>query len=169
MGNNNRVDGNQYINGTLTPRSIVLPVGCVDDEKIASDAKIAATKVVQPIHYHQGDDDGVEVSVANKIIHVNLGAAGQVVGLSAGLIVAPAGDKSCTIDIKDSAGVSFLSSTITLDSGSSAYSVYDAVVDAAKQALSADDVVELVITIAGSTGSYPKGVFVKYKAWEEYL
>jgi hypothetical protein len=169
MGNNNRVDGNLYVNGTLTPRNIELPAGCVDDGDVASDAKIAATKIVQPIHYHQGDDDGVEAAVLNKVIHVNLGAVGRVVGLSAGLIVAPAGDKSCTIDIKDKTGTSFLSSTITLDSGSSAYSVYDATVDAAKQALAADDVVELVITIAGSTGSYPKGVFVKYKAWEEYL
>ncbi len=66
------------------------------------------------------------------------------------------GDATITVDLKVN-GVSVLTAAITLDNGQSARELVAGTIDT--DSLSADDVIEVAVTVNAGTGTLGKGVF----------
>jgi len=157
--------GSTHIAGTLTAARVTLPDSTVTNASVAGGAGIAATKLEHqfPIRYQQ--QPGSNVAAATEDIHIVYGATGDVVAVHAALNgVIPSGDRTAVVDLQKSTGggafATILTGTITLDSANT-IRVAEAGTLTAGAACVVGDILRVVITVGGSSGTNPQGLVVR--------
>ena len=139
------------------------PAGSITNSHLSSstDDRITAGKV---IHQFPLDAELVETSTTiaatTKMMHIVRGATGTLVSLEAFVVTSPTGDQVASVDLQRAAsGGSFstvLSSTLDFDSVSVALTPTSATLSSTE--LTDGDMLQLVVTIAGSTGVMGAGL-----------
>lgn len=149
-------NGDVFIAGNLSARTMSIPADTIDDADIKAAADIAATKLE---HQHQkgyAQESDTAAAAEDRVVHAVYGTAGTVVAFEVGVVVACIGDATITVDLHKN-GASILTAAVVLDSGDAAYALVAGTIDTA--ALVDGDVLEVVITVNAGTGTLGKGVF----------
>lgn len=157
------IQGDVYVQGNLSARTMKVPDGAVTNAAIAQGAGIEADKVVHQFPLHYGQPAGQDVAAATAGLHIVNGSSGQVVDVEAVALAVPAGGgKAVSIDIKRSrnggAFATILSAPIAINAASTVRVPIAANVASAD--LVAGDVLEAVVTTSGSTGTQAQGLLV---------
>lgn len=151
--------------------TLQLKDGGIGNAKIASDAAIAATKLIHqvPIHYSQAD--GSDVVAAIVPVHTVYGTTGTIVGVEAVCVDAPSGgDKKFTVDLKKcNAGsptpATVLTGVIDYVNGTNDCTVLAGSISSAS--LADGDTLVVEIAVSGSTGSQGQGLIVTVTIQED--
>ena len=156
--------GNVQFTGTTA-----LPDLTVTDAKVSATAAIAQTKVIHRhvIHYSQ-PTNGVVV-LKSEVVHIAYRAS-TILDVSIIPDTAPTGgDLLYTVDVKKStaagAWASILSSAYSVTAAKADRTVYAATLSGTPT-LIADDALQVVIAVAGSTGTQGYGVCVVITLYE---
>jgi hypothetical protein len=152
------VRGNFRATGTAT-----LGDGSIDDDAVAVDAGIQATKL-QHQHRAKFAQPNSAATTETKVIHVVKGATGIVNEFKAGSIAVAVGNSTVTLDLKKN-GVSMLTGVITLDNANTVYIVEAGTLSST--ALVAGDVLTVVAVATIGTGTLPTGVFAYADIYED--
>lgn len=134
---------------------VTLPASVISDNQVASSASIDTAKVKHRHSKHYGQN-GTASSVTIPI-HIAR-AAGSVVAIEAGSIVANIGAATVTIDLKKN-GSSILTGVITLDSGNTARVLEAGTISSASYV--DGDFFELVIVATAGGGTLATGLGVE--------
>lgn len=152
-----RVEENGQFRGTVTFLDLKPNAGCIENQHVAADAAIEATKLKHQHRVAIAQESATTVTDETKTVHVVKGTTGTLKTIKAGCVVPCVGGDTITIDLLK-AGVSVLTAKITLTSSQSAYALLAGTIDTA--ALAADDVLEIEIDAVAAGGTMGKGVFV---------
>jgi len=155
-----RVEGDVYVNGSLSSKTMTLPASAVGDAQVQASAGINATKLQHQHRKGLAQASGSTATAETRVVHV-AAAAGTLTRFEAGVVVPPSnggGDRTVTFDLKVN-GSSVLASTIVIDKTNTARQVETATVSSPD--LVAGDVVEITITVGGSTGTQAQGAFAQ--------
>lgn len=160
-----RIEGDLYVYGNLSSKTVTLPDGGITNAMIAAATGIDATKVD---HQHRGifSQPNTTATSETKIVHVCYGATGTVVAFKAGSIVANIGAATVTLDLKKN-GATILSAVITLDSANTTYVVEAGTINSA--ALVAGDVLTVVTVATAGGGTLATGLFAAVTVNEDAL
>lgn len=158
------INNDLTVNGTLTPRVLSAPAGFLTNAMVQASAGVSASKLQQQRNIQYAQASGSDVAAETRPVFRCNGATGVVAAVKASIVTIPSGDKSCTIDVKKN-GTTILSGTFTLDSGNTTYVAEAGSISSS--ALVAGDVLEVVVTIAGSTGTAPRGLLVNIVLTED--
>jgi len=159
-----RLEGQTHVAGALTAESITLPAGTVTNAGVAAAAGISASKLE---HQHQitlAQDNGSAATAQTRVVHVVYGATGTLQSIQAGCETACIGDSTIDVDVHVN-GSSVLTATIELSSSESAYELVAGTFS--DDDLTADDVIEIVITVTAGTGTLGEGVFANLVLTED--
>ncbi|QGJ70609.1 Hypothetical protein PBC10988_23070 [Planctomycetales bacterium 10988] len=164
------INGDQQFNGrAIFNNSVTLPEGGVKDREVAAAADIEYTKVqhVHAIGYQQ--DPGSAVVAETKLLHIARGSKVELIGLKAVVITPATGaDRTVTIDLQRSTGggafASVLTAELVFDDGATARTPVTAAIDSAT--LAENDLLQLVITVAGSADDQAEGLLVTLHLYE---
>lgn len=153
--------GDVNVRGTLSCATLSVPSGTIGNDDVASDAAISASKLQGEFSLAHAQTGNV-AAVAADYLRICRGT-GQIVAVEAALNeVIPSGDRTAVIDLqKGNAGSAFatvLSAPITLDSTNV---LRTPEVGAVSSATTADnDILRIVVTLGGSSGTNPAGLSV---------
>lgn len=154
------------INGTLRARDFTPPDQSIADAAIDANAAIQASKMEHQHAIHYAQAPGSAIVAATQDVHIVRGAEGLIVGLDAAITGAVANDVSRTVTIdlqKSTAGGAFataLTSTIEFTSSSTIRTATAAVMDGSQDDLVVGDILRIVVTVAGGSGSQAQGLQV---------
>jgi hypothetical protein len=151
-----RIEGDQYINGVLTPKQFSPPASCITDAAIAAGAGIDASKVDHQHHPGFSQPNAAATS-ETRAIFVCRGNAGSVEALKVGSIGVAVGNATVTVDLKKN-GTSILTGVVTLNSSNTARVSVSGTLTGSN-ALVAGDLLEIVIVATIGTGTLPTGVY----------
>ena len=156
-----RIDGDMYVNGNLSAGTMTIPASAVTNTAVLATAQIDASKLMHGIHKSYSQESATEAAAGGHEIHIAR-AAGTVIAFECGHEVIAGGDKSATFDLqKSTAGGAFatiLSAVVTLNSTTPVRVMVVGTLTAGA-ALIDGDILKIVVAIAGSTSTYPKGIF----------
>lgn len=162
-----RLTEDLHVEGNFTAKAIGLPASCVTDAAIAPGANIDAAKIAGrftiPVELFAA---GTTVaSLASRLLHIVRGATGTLIALRAVAITAPVGgDRKFTVDLqKSTSGGAFATVLTTPLEFSVATSAADRIAKTAvinTSGLVAGDLLQLVVTASGSTGTQGAGLLV---------
>ena len=153
-----RIESDIYVNGNVGAKTMSIPSGTVDNDDVASDAALAATKLIQRHSKTYAEDVDVTATAKDVPMHVVRGATGTVVAFEAGSAVLCDENATITVDLKKNGSTnSLLSAAIVLDNDNTAYTVEAGTI--ATAGLVDGDVVRAVIAVAAGTGTVGLGVF----------
>lgn len=156
-----RIEGDVYVNGSLSSKTITLPASAVGDAQVQASAGINATKVQHQHRKGLAQESATTAAAETRVVHV-AAAVGTLTRFEAGVVVPPSNgggdDRTVTFDLKVN-GSSVLSATIVIDKTNTARQVETATISSPD--LVAGDVVEIAITVGGSTGTQAKGAFAQ--------
>lgn len=163
-----RIPGDLNVAGSLTCAQFSAPAGSIDNADIAAGAAgnyIGAQKVQHQIVLDYVQAGGADIAAATGYLTILHGATARITSIKAVLLdVIPSGDKTATIDLQRStAGGAFatvLSSTFTLDSTNVIRTPEAGTINASLDNIVTGDVLQVVVTIGGSTGTAPRGLLV---------
>ena len=107
---------------------------------------------------------GSAVTAITRLLHISA-VTGAVIGLKAAVMTAATGaDRTVTVDLHKSTGggafATVLTTTILLNNASVARVAQNAVVNATLISLVAGDILEVVVTVAGSANDQAKGLVI---------
>lgn len=158
-----RINGDLFVAGGISSVSMTLPAASVGNSQVAAGANIDATKLVHQHALHYGQDAGADVVSKTHELHIVYGTAASVASIEVVASTAPTGgDKAFTVDLqKSTAGGAFatiLSSVITFNSSSVSRVKQSGTI--ASASLVAGDILRVIITASGSTGSQGQGLCV---------
>lgn len=169
-----RHSGDAVITGTLTVGSIVPGAGDISNSHIAAAAAIDRSKL---IHEHRPPyaQPDANVVAERMVIHTVRGPSNAVVKEFGALLATQIPDtapgssgRTATIDLLKN-GSSILTATIQLDSTNTLRTIELGTLTAGAT-LAQGDVLEVNVTIGGSVGTNPKGLFVstviEEKPWQ---
>lgn len=148
-----------HVQGALSASSFTPPAGCIDNAAIEAAAGIDATKVIHQfaVSRVQGSTaaaDTAPVHIANQ--------AGTIVGFEIAAITpcstGGGDDRTVTVDLKKN-GTTVLTAPIVLNKTIAAYAVVSATL--ASDSYAAGDVLSIVTTVGGSTGTLAAGVIAQ--------
>jgi hypothetical protein len=142
--------------------TLYIPAGSITNTELATNAAIAASKAVHHFAKHYGQDNGADVASKTHLLHAAK-TAGVLAAVEVAVSTAPTGgDKKFTVDVQKSTGggafATMLSAVVTIDSGKSNFSVTAGTISGASYA--AGDILEVIVTASGSTGSQGQGLSV---------
>lgn len=157
------IEGDLVVTGTIAAGNIALPASIVTNNSVQAGAGIAATKLQQQRDYCYAQESATDCTSEARVVRRVVGATGTLVAFRAGNVVAAGAATTVTVDLKKN-GSTVLSSTITLDNTTTAYTTV-AAAGFTSASLVAGDVLEIVITLAGS--NEPKGVFAQVTLRED--
>jgi hypothetical protein len=159
----NRVEGDQVVTGEiLGPTNIQYPAGKIDNAAVSSTAAIAASKCQKSLRYTyfqpgtMADATIVCFFALNTITFKHV----RVTNLTA-----CTGDATCTVDVKAN-GTTILSSVVTLDSSTAAYSERSGTITDTSAA--DGEYITVVIDATVGTGALGTGVMVQIDFDEVY-
>ena len=165
-----RIPADCYIDGTLVPKSLTIPGGTIEDADVKAGAAISDTKIVHKFTPEHRQASGTDVVTAEAVVHVvrsvNGGTLREVVIVTDAI---PAGgDKQYTVDVHvgnaSTAFATVFSGVITVNSSSAARTVYPATLTS--NALAQNDLVKVIVTASGSTGTQGQGLIVQARIAE---
>lgn len=168
---NDQLNGNIEFNGEVTFRGQVNHKALsITNAAISSTADIDKDKLA----HHQFSvkcfqEPGTDVVAQTAVVHVAR-KAGTIVAVQAAAVTAPAGgDKKTTIDLEVSTGggafASVLSAAFDIPNGGDDLTAYSGTISSASYA--AGDLIEIVVTVSGSTGTQADGLVVTVTLAEE--
>jgi hypothetical protein len=153
----------EFAGGASFPGGATFPNGSVDDASVAVGAAIDEAKVNHRKQAIYTTGAAVEAAAATQVVYCAyrsctvLGVKGVAVTAAAG------GDKKATIDVKKStaggAFASILTAAFDLPNGGTDLVPVDGTLSGTPT-LVADDLLEVVVTVSGSTGTQNEGVSV---------
>jgi len=149
-------------NVTFTGTTVTIPDGTIVNAKVSAAAAIVATKLVHRVPISFSQNMGQVVASETRPVYTAI-AGGTIIDLQVAPITAPTGgDLQYTVDLqKSTAGGAFatvLSSVVTCSSSSTDRTVQSGTISSA--AFVATDVLQIVITASGSSGTQGTGVNV---------
>jgi hypothetical protein len=158
-----RIEGDVYVNGTLTPRVLSIPALTLVNAGVAAAAEISASKLQHRHAVQYRQSAGADVVTQTQEVYVVYGATGTVVAVDTSCSTAPTGgDKAFTVDVQKSTGggafATILSSTVSWSSSHTSRTIRSGTINSAS--LVADDILRVIITASGSTGSQGQGLVV---------
>lgn len=164
---NTVLDGNVYVAGSLSANTFSPPASSITNTAIAAGATgsyIAATKV-----QHQ-QSINVElfgptttVAAVTQWLYLVRGATGTIVSIEAAIaVVATGADRTITVDLHKSTGAgafaTVLSATIGFTNASAVRTMVAGTISSAS--LVDGDILEVIVTVAGSAGAQATGLTV---------
>jgi hypothetical protein len=153
----NDLDADVNIRGALSVAgAVTVPASSFGDREADASDPITATKLQHQWQRLFAQDHGSAAVAERRVIHLARGA-GTVVAVRAGSVVACVGGATITVDVKKN-GTTILSASIVLDSANTAYIPEAGTVSVGTYA--ADDVFEVVVTVAAGGGTIGQGLFV---------
>lgn len=146
----------------LSASSFTPPASCITNAAIVDSAGIDAAKVVHQFSLDYTQAPGSDVVAATQDLHIAQ-AAGTVEAVEAVLTgQIPSVDRTAVIDVqKSTAGGAFasvLTATLTLNSSNTIRVPVDATVNTSAYADA--DILRIVVTLGGSSGTHPQGLLV---------
>lgn len=153
----NTIDGNTYINGNLSARSMSMPAGTVTDAGVNAAAAVQATKLLHQYEVVYSQDSSTDATVERRVIHIVKGATATLAEFAAGSVSLASAGGNAVVDLLKN-GSTVLTGTITLDSTNTVY-VLETAPGYTSTSLVAGDVLEFKLTSAAATK--PKGVFCR--------
>lgn len=159
-----RIEEAGQFRGPVTFINAKLNAGCVKKTHIEAEAGIEVTKLVHQHRAVWAKESDTTAVAEDYVIHIVKGTTGTLQTFAAGCVVAPTGTATITLDLHKN-GVTVLTETFNVDSGDAAYAVVAGTIDTA--AVAADDVLEVIITVAAGDGAVGKGLFVYLDIHEE--
>lgn len=151
------LDGNTYVNGNLSARSMSIPADTIDDTAVDAAAGIQATKLQQQVKFRLAQVHGSAASAERRPVHRVYGATGTLVSFKCGVVVACIGDSTITVALKKN-GSNILTSSTVLDNTNTAYTVEDQA-GFTSTSLTQGDVLEIAVTVSAGTGTLGQGLF----------
>ncbi len=144
--------------------TISVPSGGITNAMIAASppidyGKVTATRAVDQELY----GPAVTVAAITKWLHIVRGATGTLIGFEAAIaVVASGADRTITVDLQKSTGAgafaTVLSSTIGFTNGSAVRTSNAAVIST--PSIVAGDILEVVVTVAGSASAQATGLTI---------
>ncbi len=156
MATTSTIQGDLFINGTLTPKAFTPPASSITSASVTG--PIAASKLEMRRHETVTQVHGTAAATERRVIATVRGTTGTIVAFRAGCVVANVGAATVTVDLKKN-GTTVLTSVITLDSANAAYAIEDAA-GFTSTALVANDVLEVVIVATAGGGTLGQGLFI---------
>lgn len=157
--------GDQLFQGSVSFGGPVnLPDSCVNNAKVSAGADIASSKLIHRFSLSlELFAPGTNISaIAAKLLHVAR-KGGNLVGINAAITTQPSGDRTASVDLQKSTGggafATMLSSPVAISSATTIRTAVAGVVSGAG-AFIAGDILQLVVSIGGSTGTQPAGLIV---------
>jgi hypothetical protein len=144
------------LRGTFYPAGFVPPANCIGNTAWLTSSPLAATNQEHQFQVNYSQVHGTAAVTERKPIYIAR-AAGSVVAVRAGSVVACVGAATIVVDVKRN-GTTILSATITLDNANTAYVPESGSVSVTSY--SADDVFEVVVTATAGGGTLGQGLFV---------
>lgn len=136
------------------------PAGSVTNTMISSNTEIVAEKLEHQHAFHHSQTS--TVTAATEYVHI-VRNTGEVVAVEAAVTeVLPSGDYQISVDVQKSTGAgsfsTILSATIDLTSGSTLRTPVAGTISAT--GLVDNDLLRVVVTVSGSSGSQGQGLLV---------
>jgi hypothetical protein len=137
--------------------------GVINDANVNLGAAIQAAKVIHRLVAHYAQDPGSNVAAETKDLHIVNGTTGTVINLWAALTgILAAGAYACAVDLQKSTGggafASILSAPLALNSTNTIRVATAATITTA--GLVKGDILRIVVTISGGSGTQPQGLAV---------
>lgn len=158
---NTTFDGNIIVRGNVSAETFTYPAGSIKDVAVASDAAIDDGKTVRREAFVLSQTGAVVAET--RYAHI-MRAAGDVVSIEASVTeaVATGADRIVTIDLQKSTGAgafaTILSAAIVFNNGSTLRAITAGTISSA--ALIDNDMLRLVVTVAGAAGAQAQGLVV---------
>lgn len=150
-----------------------IPQGGITNAMIASSPPVSASKLTR----HQSIDvelygPAVTVAALTKWLHIVRGGSGTLIGFEAAIaVVATGADRTITVDLQKSTGAgsfaTVLSSTCGFTNVSAVRTPVAAVISSA--GIVDGDILEVVVTVAGSASAQATGLTVTLTYEETYV
>jgi hypothetical protein len=156
-------ENGQY-RGEISFVSILLPDACISNDHISSAAEIAASKLEHQHRQIYSQDSDTTAAAERRVVHVVSGVAGTLQSFAAGCVVANVSDATVIVDLHKN-GVSVLDAAISINSADAARAVVAGTITST--AVAADDVLEVVVSVAAGGGTLGKGVFASLDLFED--
>ncbi len=157
--------------GTLSASAFTPPAGSIANNAVAAAAAIAYSKLDNLRSESYAQEPGTVVAAATRDLGCVKGATGGVISVQAAITGTLADDASrhVYVDIQKSTGggsfATILTGTIDLTSSSTLNTVVDGTISSA--ALVTGDILRVVITVAGGSGTQADGLIVTVNWWEK--
>ena len=161
-----------YVTGLWTfTGTIELPANSVEDQQVKVGTQVASNKL---IHLHKAihtQSQAGDVVTAREIVHV-CKFAGTVEYVQVAIDDAPTGgDKAYVVDVRKSTGggawATILSASVSIGSSATSRTISNPTVSSAS--LVAGDMLAVVVTASGSTGTQGRGLNVTVAVSERTL
>lgn len=157
------IQGDLYVAGTISGKQNIPSTGAVTDASVIAAAGIAATKVQQQ-HQPRYDQPVASTVVADgRMIHQVYGLTGTLAAFQALVATAPIGAKTISVDLQKSTGggafATILTSPISITSATAALTAVTAAI--ANASLVAGDILQVVVTVAGASGTQGIGLLAE--------
>lgn len=151
------ISGDLVVTGACRFGSLTVPNSSVGNTQFSSTDLLSADKQNHQFVKLFTQVSGSIATAETRAIH-SAYAAGTVIGVAVGSVVAATGNSTVTVDVRKN-GTTILSATIVLDNANTAYVVETGTISTA--AYSAGDTFTVVQTVSAGTGTLPQGVFVR--------
>jgi hypothetical protein len=151
------IESDVYVNGSLVARTFTAPTSSVSNNSIEASAGVEASKL-QHQHQitHKLTSHNTDAGVTREVLHRVKGATGTIIEFGVGATQAAGASSSVVVQLRKN-GTTILSTAITLDSTTAAFTL-DTASTYTSTALVAQDVLEVdVQTVSGA--ALPKGLF----------
>jgi hypothetical protein len=149
---------------------VTFPDSIVDDDSIESGANIAYSKLQHSFPLVYSQPNGTAVVAETRMLHVAKGDGALLSVEAAVTTVATGADRTVTVDVQKSTGggafATMLSATIVLDDDSVAFTPEAATVSGTNT-YSDGDILQVVVTVAGSADAQAQGLVVTTFVYEE--
>ncbi len=163
MANPSIVQGDLVVYGALSASSIDQPAGSIKNSHFSATAsdRLAASKAVHQFAVAAEQKNGTDAVSETRIVHIAKGA-GTVVDFQAVADAVPAsGDKAASIDLQKSTGggafATLLTTPIVLNSSDTNRTPNTGTL-VGSPTYAAGDLLAVVVTVSGSTGSQAQGL-----------
>lgn len=159
-----RIDGDLYINGYLSSRTMGIPNGSIINDDVSGSAAIAATKLVQQHMLTYAQESATAAADEARVMHGVYGATGTIIAFEIGSVVANIGNSVVDVDLLLN-GTTVFTTVPQLSSSETAYGmvagtlVTTGIVDG--------DILEVSINGTIGSGTLAKGVFVNLTLRED--
>ena len=157
------LNGDLRINGALAPDEIDLPDGCLADRNVIPYTEIPAENCEHQHAVSYWQENGIDVVGESIVVHT-FRAAGKIIAVSVLPIVPPTGAKTINVDVRrgnhGSDYASILSASVLIDASSAARMPRTGLLTVADTPVADGDTLEIVVTVAGSTGTQGQGLNV---------
>jgi hypothetical protein len=159
------VNNDLLINGNVNCTQLTVSQASIADAAITASAKIQSSKLEHRFMPQYAQESATTATSEARMVHRVRGATATILDYTAGVVVANAGGATVTFDLLKN-GVSILTSVITIDNTTTAYTVKVAG-GFTSTALLLNDVLEIKLVAALGGGTLAKGAFAQVNLRED--